>query len=198
MKFKKFNLVVGKRQIVIASLLVTLSVAAFLNWQFATGDQAVTVMDVSEKTKKDEEESSSSNYGEAELVSKTTDKKTNKIENNLLKQARLDRATTMADAIDNTNNILKNQNLTETERNKAIEQSLQLTKKKNKQEAIESQIKTKNVVDDCVSFIEDNRVNVIVETDNLTDEKIAQIKDSVVSVTNAPASNIVVTPYQKK
>jgi len=49
MKFKKFNLVIGKRQIVIASLLVTLSVAAFLNWQFATGDQAVTVMDVSEK-----------------------------------------------------------------------------------------------------------------------------------------------------
>lgn len=196
MKFKKFNLVVGKRQIVIASLLVTLSVAAFLNWQFATGDQAVTVMDVSEKTKKDEEESSSSNYGEAELVSKNTDKKTN--EKNLLQQARLDRATSMEDAIDNTNNILKNQNLTEAERNKAIEQSLQLTKKKNKQEAIESQIKTKNVVNDCISYIDDNRVNVIVETDNLTDEKVAQIKDSVVSVTNAPASNIVVTPYQKK
>lgn len=196
MKFKKFNLVIGKRQIVIASLLVTLSVAAFLNWQFATGDQAVTVMDVSEKTKKDEEESSSSNYGEAELVSKNTDKKTN--EKNLLQQARLDRATSMEDAIDNTNNILKNQNLTEAERNKAIEQSLQLTKKKNKQEAIESQIKTKNVVNDCISYIDDNRVNVIVETDNLTDEKVAQIKDSVVSVTNAPASNIVVTPYQKK
>ena len=196
MKFKKFNLVVGKRQIVIASLLVTLSVAAFLNWQFATGDQAVTVMDVSEKNKKDEEESSSSNYGEAELVSKNTDKKTK--ENNLLQQARLDRATSIEDAIDNTNNILKNQNLTETERNKAIEQSLQLTKKKNKQEAIESQIKTKNVVNDCISYIDDNRVNVIVETDNLTEEKVAQIKDSVVSVTNAPASNIIVTPYQKK
>jgi len=148
------------------------------------------------KTKKDEEESSSSNYGEAELVSKNTDKKTN--EKNLLQQARLDRATSMEDAIDNTNNILKNQNLTEAERNKAIEQSLQLTKKKNKQEAIESQIKTKNVVNDCISYIDDNRVNVIVETDNLTDEKVAQIKDSVVSVTNAPASNIVVTPYQKK
>lgn len=196
MKFKKFNLVIGKRQIVIASLLVTLSVAAFLNWQFATGDQAVTVMDVSEKTKKDEEESSSSNYGEAELVSKNTDKKTK--ENNYLKQAKFDRTTSIDDAIENTNNILKNQNLTEKERNKAIDQSLQLTEKKNKQEAIESQIKTKNVVNDCISYIDDNRVNVIVETDNLTDEKVAQIKDSVVSVTNAPASNIVVTPYQKK
>ncbi len=195
MKLKKFNLVIGKRQIVIASLLVTLSVAAFLNWQFATGDQAVTVMDVSEKTKKDEEENRSSNYGEAELVSKNTDKKTK--ENNYLKQAKFDRATSIDDAIENTNNILKNQNLTEKERNKAIDQSLQLTEKKNKQEAIESQIKTKKFADDCISYIDDNRINVIVETDNLTEEKVAQIKDSVVSVTNAPASNIVITPYEK-
>ncbi len=196
MKFKKFNLVIGKRQIVIASLLVTLSVAAFLNWQFATGDQAVTVMDVSEKTKKDEKENQSSNYGEAELVSKNTDKKTKG--NSLLQQARLDRATSLEDAIDNTNTMLKRQDLTPKEREEIVNQSLQLTKKKNKQEAIESQIKTKNVVDDCISYIDDNRVNVVVETNNLTDEKVAQIKDSVVSVTNAPASNIVVTPYQKK
>lgn len=196
MKFKKFNLVIGKRQIVIASLLVTLSVAAFLNWQFATGDQAVTVMDVSEKTKKNEEENHSSNYGEAELVNKKTDKKVEK--NDYFKQEKLVRDSSYDDAIDNTNSILKNNNLSPDDRSKVLDQSLMLSEKKTQQESIESQVKAKNLADDCVSYINGNRVNIYVKTSNLTEEKVAQIKDIAVGVTDTSASNIVITPYQQK
>ena len=199
MKFKKFNLVIGKRQIVIASLLVTLSVAAFLNWQFATGDQAITVMDVSEKTKKNEEENHSSNYGEAELVNKKTDKKIGSVEkNDYFKKEKIVRDSSYDDAIDNTNSILKNNNLSQDDRSKVLDQSLQLSEKKTQQEAIESQVKAKNLADDCVSYGNGNRVNIYVKTGNLTDEKVAQIKDIVIGVTDTSASNIVITPYQQK
>ena len=191
MKIKKLNLIIGKRQIVIVALLITLSIAAFLNWQFATGEQAITVMDIDEKTKKEDENSKSRNYGEAELVNKNE----NKFQKgrNYIKQARLDRNAAYDEAIENNNKLSSSQNLTQEERDKVIEQSITLTERKNQQDSIENQIKNKKLVEDCISFIDENRVNVYVETKNLSSEEVAQIKDIACSVTNFSASNVVVT-----
>lgn len=191
MKIKKLNLIIGKRQIVIVALLITLSVAAFLNWQFATGDQAITVMDVDERTKKEEESSTTRNYGEAELVNKNENKF--KKNANYIKQAKLDRNSSYDEAIENNNKLSNSQNLTQEERDKVIDQSINLTEKRNKEESIENQVKNKNFVEDCISYIDDNRVNVIVKAKSLSSEEVAQIKDITCGVTNFSASNIVVT-----
>lgn len=191
MKIKKLNLVIGKRQIIIVALLITLSVAAFLNWQFATGDQAITVMDVDEKTKKEEENNSTRNYGEAELVNKNENKF--KKNTNYIKQAKLDRNSSYDEAIENNNKLSNSQNLTQEERDKVIDQSINLTEKKNQQESIENQIKNKNFVEDCIAYIDDNRVSVVVKSKNLSAEEVAQIKDIVCGVTKFSASNIVIT-----
>ena len=191
MKIKKLNLIIGKRQIVIVALLITLSVAAFLNWQFATGDQAITVMDVDENTKKDEENSNVRNYGEAELVNKNENKF--KKNGNYIKQAKLDRNSAYDEIIENNNKLLSSQNLTQEERDKVIEQSINLTEKRNQQESIENQIKNKKFIEDCVVYIDDNRVSVIIKAKDISKEEIAQIKDIVCGVTNFSASNVVIT-----
>ncbi len=191
MKIKKLNLIIGKRQIVIVALLITLSIAAFLNWQFATGEQAITVMDIDEKTKKEDENSKSRNYGEAELVNKNE----NKFQKgrNYIKQAKLDRNSSYDEAIENNNKLSSSQNLTQEERDKVIEQSINLTEKRNQEDSIENQIKNKKLVEDCIAFIDENRVNIFVETKNLSPEEVTQIKDIACGVTNFSASNVVVT-----
>lgn len=192
---KKLNLIIGKKQIIIVALLFTLSLAAFLNWQFASTDQAVTVMDVSEKTKSKEKEKNSKQnnqkYGEAELVSKTQDKK---LKNNYIKQAKLDKDAAFDESIENNNKILSSTNLEQEEKSKILDQTLELTERKNKEESIEGQIKNKNFVNDCVAYIEDSRANVFVETKNLNQEQATQIKDIVCGVTNFSASNVTITP----
>lgn len=192
---KKINLIIGKKQIIIVALLFTLSLAAFLNWQFASTDQAVTVMDVSEKSKNKQKQNNSKQkgqtYGEAELVSKTEDKKLN---NNYIKQAKLDRDSAFDESIENNNKILNSTNLEQEEKSKILDQTLELTERKNQQESIEGQIKNKNFVDDCIAYVEDSRVNVFVKTKNLTQEQATQIKDIACSVTNFSASNVTITP----
>lgn len=191
---KKINLIIGKKQIIIVALLFTLSLAAFLNWQFASTDQAVTVMDVSEKTKnrqQDNNKKNSQTYGEAELVSKTEDKKLN---NNYIKQAKLDRDSAFDEAIENNNKILNSTNLEQEEKTKVLDQTLELTERKNQEDSIEGQIRNKNFVKDCVVYIEDSRANAFVETKNLTQEQATQIKDIICGVTNFSASNVTITP----
>lgn len=62
---KKLNMIVGKKQIVLASLVMILGVAVYLNWQFAKNDgqfDLTTGNTVSNK-----------NYGDAALVNQTDD-----------------------------------------------------------------------------------------------------------------------------
>lgn len=191
---KKLNLIIGKRQIVIVTLVIILSFAAFLNWKFATGDQAVTVMDVSNKTEKKENENQKSNenensptYGEAELVNKTQQR------NNYIKQAKLDRDSAYDEAIENNNKLISSNSLNQEEKSKVIDQSMQLTQRKTQQESIENQIKSKDFVEGCIAYIEDGKVNVVIKATDLNN-KIPEIKDIVQTVTNFPASNITVTP----
>ena len=64
----KLHAIIGKKQIVLASLVLILGIAVYLNWQFANSDQSLTVTDVLNGN------TSQTNYGEAELVdAKTSD-----------------------------------------------------------------------------------------------------------------------------
>ena len=61
---KKINMIVGKKQIVLAALVVILGVAVYLNWEFAKNDGQ---FDITAGTTSDK------NYGDAALVNQTDD-----------------------------------------------------------------------------------------------------------------------------
>ncbi len=196
---KKLKLIVGKRQIVIVALLVTLSVAAFLNWQFATGDHAVTVMDSSDKSANNEEENkenskNSQNYGEAELVSKNENSKSD-----FIKQTRLNKAAAYDEEIENVNKLINNKNLNETDKNDLTKQLMDIISKKETETTVENEIKSKDFIEDALVFIEnknDSANAYIKSKNNLNQEQTTQITDIIARVTNFSSSNIIVTPIK--
>ncbi len=187
---KKLNMIIGKRQIIIASLVLILGVAVYLNWQFASSDQALTVADVLGTGTQTTEgpTSSSTTYGQAEQVdTQPTD--------DYFTRARLDKQNAEAETSDSLNTLLAQTDLSDEERAAATEQAMDLTQMSEQESAIESQVMAKGF-SDCIAYVEAGRVNVTVKSGDLDAQQANQIKDIVVSTTGADPSNIVVTPVE--
>lgn len=187
---KKLNFIIGKRQIMITALLFILSIAAFLNWQFATGDQAITVMDVPEETNKTNspnEESNSQKYGEPELVSN----------NNYFTVAKLNKKTANDENLENLNKIIKSNNSTEEQREKATKQAMKHIERCEKETSIENQVMGK-LSKNCIAYLDQNddqeKLNVHIQIENLDTKNVAIIKNIAQDVTKLNASNITITP----
>ena len=102
---KKFNFIIGKRQIMVSTLLLILAIAAYLNW-LAAGDQAITVMDVIHPKKteissqnNDAETDSANTYGATELVSGQST-------NDYFNQAKLQKTASHAETSDELNRLI--------------------------------------------------------------------------------------------
>lgn len=191
---KKLNFIIGKRQLMITALLLFLSVAAFLNWQFATGDQTVTVMDVPEENNKissSAEESNSQKYGEPELVSN----------NNYFTIAKLNKKNSNDENLDNLNRVIKSTNSTNEQKEKATEQALKHIERCEKETSIENQVRGK-LAKDCIAYLDQNdgqeKLNIHVQIENLDAKNVAIIKNIAQGVTKLSASNITITPVAEK
>ena len=187
---KKLNMIIGKKQIIVASLVLILGVAVYLNWQFASSQEALTVADVLGSGSSMQTASSPSTYGEAELVSNQ-----NIAETDYFTQARLDKQEAEDEEADAISTILSSNDLTEDERANATAQSMQLAQAASYETDIENQVKAKGF-EDCIAYVEADRVNVTVKANDLNASQAAQIKDIIVSVTGVDPSCIVVTPVQ--
>ena len=189
---KKFNFIIGKRQIMVATLLLILAIAAYLNW-LAAGDQSITVMDflnpkkVETVQQSNNAETNSNYYGETELVGsqQTTD---------YFNQTKLQKTASHAELSDELNKIIHSPETSDNKRAEATDQVLKLTEIAKKEESIENQVKSK--FDDCVAFIDNDKVNVMVKTKEMTNEQAAQIKDIIINVTNVKPYNIVIAPME--
>jgi len=216
---KKLNFIIGKRQIMISTLLLILAVAAYLNWQFATNEQSISVMDVLNPKKTQNSPQSvglnaaandESNYGEAELVSNkiqadsAEDKNQNDIQTDYFTQAKLQKEASRAETGEELQKTQSMPNISQETKEEAQRQYLKLTATAQQEQTIDSQVKAEGF-SDCLSYISNNdtknedsndtTVKVVVKTENqMTQAQAATIKDIVVGVTNAKAKNIVVTP----
>lgn len=188
---KKFNFIIGKRQIMVATLLLILAIAAYLNW-LAAGDQSITVMDVlnpkkTEAVQQSSENENNSTYGGTELVGsqQTTD---------YFNQAKLQKTASHAEISDELNKIINSPETSDSKKAEATDQALKLTEITKQEESIENQVKSK--FPDCITYIENDKVNVMVKTTEMDEAQAAQIKDIVINVTNTKPYNIVITPME--
>lgn len=191
---KKFNFIIGKRQIMISTLILILAIAAYLNW-LAAGDQSITVMDVLTPKKTEtnsqnieNEEESNSNYGTAELVSSQTT-------TDYFNQAKLQKTTSHAETSDALQQIIDSKTTSDDNRNEATQQALKLAESEKKENSIENQVRTKGF-EDCVAYVDKDNVNVVVKTKEMNPTQAAQIKDIIVNVTKEKPCNIVITPME--
>ena len=118
---------------------------------------------------------------------------TNGSVSSVVSQAKVSREQVRSKKKDTLQNIIDNQNLSAEEKEKAVNQMVQMTETAEKESAAESLLAAKGFHNSVVS-ITDDQADVIVGASELSDANRAQIEDIVTRKTGVAAQNIVINP----
>lgn len=210
----KANVILGKKQIVIAALVLILGAAVYLNWQFADVPVAPTGGEVSgntmEGTASDTggEESLTETNGEtqqggaSEVSAEPSGEKVlgeaSFVNAQVLSgdayfaSARLARSKARDEAIATISAVLGDDALTEDDKKEASAKAMSITDAIEAESRIENLIKAKGFAD-CMVYITEQSASVVVKSDGLTQDQATQIKNIVVSEGSMKGENISIT-----
>ncbi|MEG2769745.1 MAG: SpoIIIAH-like family protein [Oscillospiraceae bacterium] len=209
-----------RRQITMVTLVLALGAAIYLNWEYAKNDTALmqdtslvstqgeevlletneNMANIEQKTEilPDEagantqdmltEEKGNKNYGDAQLVSTNVNTK-----DDYFKKAALTRTKSRDEALDKLQKSLKNSKLTKAEKEVITSDLTKILTGITAEGDIENMILAKGF-ENCIVNISNEKVNVAVNAsaNALEAEKIAQIRDIVLSKFETEAKNITI------
>ena len=118
---------------------------------------------------------------------------TNGSVSSVVSQAKVSREQVRSKNKETLQNIIDNKNLSAEEKEKAVNQMVQMTETAEKESAAESLLAAKGFHKSVVS-ITDDQADVIVGASELSDANRAQIEDIVTRKTGVAAQNIVINP----
>lgn len=118
---------------------------------------------------------------------------TNGSVSSVVSQAKVSREQVRSKNKETLQNIIDNKNLSAEEKEKAVNQMVQMTETAEKESAAESLLAAKGFHNSVVS-ITDDQADVIVGASELSDANRAQIEDIVTRKTGVVAQNIVINP----
>lgn len=118
---------------------------------------------------------------------------TNGSVSSVVSQAKVSREQMRSKNKETLQNIIDNKNLSAEEKEKAVNQMVQMTETAEKESAAESLLAAKGFHNSVVS-ITDDQADVIVGASELSDANRAQIEDIVTRKTGVAAQNIVINP----
>ena len=163
------KLSIKKGHIVLGALVIALGVAVYLNWNYMNNDDYVAAGNVTTDPTETEE---TVYYGDAYFV-----------------EARLSRTQSRDEAMDALKYMLEDSAMEESAAAVLAQQAQMLAKTIETEGKIENIIKAKGFTD-CMVYLEENKVDVIVQSDGLTDSEAAQIMDAVMGEVDVPESNV--------
>lgn len=169
---KKLNFLIGKRQLILAGLVVVLGVAVYLNWEFSQKD--INLGNLDDKV-----------YGETQ----ETGVEISETGEEYFAQARLNRKKTRDEAIESVKTWLADKSLTDAQKTQITEKAAELSQITQCEANIEELIKAKGFRE-CVVFIDDQTASVVVSSSGLSEGQAAQIFDIVVSKSKISSENI--------
>ncbi len=204
------------RKATAAVMVLALGAAVYLNWSFAreapqnltvaqtdgtavetaaaaetavVTDPLESAVETSAADSSVEEQATNKNYGEAQMVSVSQDSGTEFFE-----EARLSRSKSRDEALEAMNEALKDTSVSEAEKKELTNKLSTQVNNITLETKLETLIKSKGFAD-CVVNLEGERANVTVmtESDALTAEEVAQIRDALMSqCTGLQAQNITI------
>ena len=197
-----------KNQIIIATLAVMIAVAGYLNYSgklFGESSDGTAeananlanqeLLDISQEdieTGTEDIESNDSEVegtpGEAVLTSGGAE--------TTVAQAKVTREQVRAQNKETLQGIIDNTNLSDAEKQSAVDQMVQMTQIAEQEAAIETLMASKGFSEAVVSLDADY-ADVVVKADELTDANRAQIEDIVTRKTEIAPENIVITPIHE-
>lgn len=174
----KKGMIIGKRQLVLAVLILALGAAVYLNWRFADSGNELQLTGANSS-----KSTTSQNLGDAKYVNATSGK--------AFSDARRDREKARNDATAMLRETLKDVKADAAVQAMATEKLSRLAGNIQTENSIETLIKAKGFAD-CVAVINDQTVNIIVAvgSDGIMESEVLQIQDIVRGQIDVPLKNI--------
>lgn len=174
MRMKRINLIIGKKQIAVASLTLLLGAAVAVNFIAQSGKK-----DITEPT-----EEVGGNYGDLEYVANTdTDA--------YFASARLEKQQARDEAAQMLAVMYQGGDMTQDELNSTEASAQDLSGLIASENAIETMLKAQGF-EDALCYITANGANVIVKTDGLDAAGAAKIKSALLSEVDVSADKITI------
>lgn len=182
------NMIVGKKQIILASLVLALGIAVYLNYQFAQTDGDFIVSSAVMENEEDE------NYGDAKFVDKKGADTTVET-GEYFSEAKLARNKTRDEAVEALKVMLSDVKLDTDQKTVLTQQATQLAESIEVEGKIENLIKAKGFTE-CMVYYDTEKVDVILKTDGLLENEVVQIRDIILEETDVPVQNISIVPVK--
>ena len=174
------NIIIEKKQIILASLVVGLGLAVYINYQFAQSDGALTATSAIESDK---------NYGDAQLVD-ANDPTVEDIDGEAyFAEAKVTRQRSRDESVETLKNMMASADVDPDIKAEMALKATEIAKSIETEGKIENLIKAKGF-EDCMVYYDTESVDVVVKTDGLQPEQVSQMKDIILKETSIPAENI--------
>ena len=195
---------IGKKQLILTGLVLTLGAAVYLNWQFSGNTDLLSGSDAVSVSKE---------LGEAEFVNTSSDKKAgestaqksteqssskestasaSKSSDEDFSQAKVNRQQTQDDIAEMTKKILESSEESDTAKAEAVAKAAELATVMEQQTNVESLIKAKGF-EECMVFIQNGECSIVVRDSDLTADDALIIKDIATGQTGITVDKIKVT-----
>lgn len=176
----------GKRQVILAALVVALGAAVYLNWQFSDNKNLIAT-NITQSTRELGEARYVNNVKEEKAVPQETKiddtqivKAANMSEgtSEFFAQAKINRQKARDSATDMAKEILGDIKASESAKSEAVKQAADIAKNIQQESNIESLIKAKGF-NECVAFIQNGECSVVVSPDGVNQNLAIAVKDIV-------------------
>lgn len=175
---KRLNLIIGKKQIAIASLTVLLGAAVAVNFIVSSGKK-------NEVTTPSTQVGGTANYGDTAFVSN------NVSSDAYFAQARLDKQQTRDEAAQVIASMYNGGDMTKDELTVVETNAQNLSSVIESENKIETLLKAQGFAD-ALCYLSDNGANIIVKTDGLDAAGAAKIKSTLLSEVEVANDNITI------
>lgn len=196
--------IIKKNQIVLFTIALMLIVAGYMNYTVNTENvlKTAAIADSEEYAELGDARLVNSNAivnEELEEIIETSNERNEdkdvEVSNNntaiteYFTQSRIDRDNMYSQMIESYEKILSNESISETQRNIAENEIININNRKNAVMISENLIKNKGF-EDVIIFVNDKSINVIIRAENLEQEQVAQIQNIIQREMNAEIENI--------
>ena len=171
------NLLIKRRQLILATLVVALGAAVFVNWYY-TGNNS-TIQSPEETTESEYVQ----NLGEAKYVNATGE------ETDYFSEVKLNRQKSRDEALDKLNKSLEKAKSGSEEANKITKSIDELTAQIKLESDVEALISAK-LASECVAVINEKSAQIVVSKGTLNEDAALQIMEVITTNTELSAEKI--------
>ena len=181
-KGKNFNFSVKKKHIAVASMVLMLSAAVYVNYLYAAGDIENFMQ-------------TGKNYGDSILVEGSASENITDSET-YFSEARVSRQKSRDEAVATIENLYGVATEDSEDISVLAEKAGEIASNMELENKIESMIKAKGF-EDCIVYISGEYADVMVQTEGLLPTEAAVIKEAIIKETSVPVENISIVEVNK-